>query len=75
MDFELRAASLAAIRGVIHAIHGRHRPELVRVDAFKAPDVVTELLWIRAPLMVRVDPAMATEIVFRRVSIELVQPE
>ena len=67
--------SLRAIRWVIDAIPGRHRPKIERVHAFQAPDVIPVLARIRAPLMVRMDPAVATEIVFRRAGIELIEPE
>ena len=66
---------IPSIRGVIDAIHGRNRAELERVHTFQTPDVVSVLVRIRAPLMVRVDSAVATEIVLRRARIELVQRE
>ena len=68
-------ASLRAIRRVIDAIHRRYRVKLVGIDAFQAANVVSILARIRASLMVSVNPALATEIVFRCPRIELIHPE
>ena len=47
----------------------------VRIDPLQAPDVVTVLLGIGAPLVVSVDPAVGAEVVLGCVGIELVELE
>ena len=68
-------ASFGAIRRVIDAVHDRYRVKFEGIDAFQAPDVVSILMRIRTSLVVRVNPALATEIVLRRPRIELIRPE
>ena len=46
-----------------------------RIDPFQAAHVEPVLLRVRAPLVMGVDPAVATEVVPGRVGVELVAPQ
>lgn len=60
---------------MMHAVLYGDVRNKVRIDPLQAPDVVTVLLWIGSPLVVRVDPAAGAEIVLGRVGVELVELE
>ncbi len=55
-----------------HAVVDRCLLYVKRVNILKTSDIETELLWIRASLVVGVDSTGGAEIVFRCVGIELV---
>ena len=57
---------------MVDAIVHRNLGNLERVHAFQATDVEAVLFGIRSPLMMSVDPAGRTEVVFGSLRIELV---
>src|SRR6267143_6101883 len=68
-----RESSFRTIGRMIHSVVGWHRPDVERVHALKTANVITILVRIRPSLMVCVDAAMRTEVMFGRHRIELVQ--
>lgn len=58
---------------MVHAVVSRDVAEVERIDALQATDVVSVLLRVGAPLVVRIDAAHGTEIVLRRHGVELVE--
>src|ERR1700704_3127160 len=67
-----RLLSSTTICRVIDTVIGRHMGNVEGIDALQATYVETVLLRVRTALMVRVDPAVATEIVLRSHGIELI---
>lgn len=60
---------------MIDAIGHLHGTEIKGIDALQTPNVVAIQTGIAATLMMRVDAADRTEVVFGRAGVELVQPE
>ena len=58
---------------MINAIVDRHRTQIERIDALKARHVESIERRIGAPLMMRIDAAIAAEVMPRRVGIKLIE--
>lgn len=58
---------------MINTIIGRHITDQEGIDALKATDVVTILLQIGSPLMMRINAADRAEIMLRGKGIELIK--
>ena len=62
-----------AVRWVVDAIGGWHIFDQKWINALKAPHIYTELMWMRSPLMMRVNSTIATKMVFCLFAVELIQ--
>lgn len=57
---------------MVHAVIDMRRRKVERVYPVNAPSVEPEFVWVAAPLVVGVNPAGLTEIVFRGLGVELI---
>jgi hypothetical protein len=60
---------------MVHTVIGTDVPQVERIDALQAADVVSILFGVGAPLMMGMNAADGAEIVPRRVRVELVHAE
>ena len=58
---------------MVDAVIGRHIGQQEWIDAFQATHVVAVLIWKRTPLVMRVDTAVAAEIVLGDTRVELIE--
>ena len=58
-----------------NAVHDHDFGEIEWADAIDARDVDTELAWIRATLVVGMDPTGLAEVVLRRSGVELIESQ
>jgi hypothetical protein len=72
---DARDGALAGIARVVYAIQHLDLGKIERTEPIQARDVDAALAWIRAALMVRVYPALRTEIMLCRSGVELIDAE
>ena len=63
----------ASIGWMMHAVGHFHRPQIKRVDALQAPNVIAVLLRVAATLVVRMYATDRAEVVLGRAGVELVK--